>query len=363
MLYERLWRDRRFRSLSAEGRLAFLELHRLLDGNWGNYCCEGLPALAMALRPEDASRLLGGDAEAGERLAHIRDQLALIISSGLLLAEETRDGLAIGYRDWEDATGKSRRRRGRPDHAMGPVIASHRDWSKIHPNSRERLLEWADRLDLVAIVSAAAHGAASGHEPPQSPGPSPGRGCPESRIESSGAWPPGGARASGFPPGPRGEGSEAGVPHRAAPSGVLEAFAEVGRRLPEGCSQEEAECLTALALEAAFRAERASDPYHGRPGKLFDLKVRDPDQPEVQFLRRAKRLWNPPALSTASGWGAAEMVEPPAAPSVRWHCPNEVPGVALCALGLYAPVGEELEARCPTCGQALVLDARHAAAS
>lgn len=156
LLKVHLWADKAFRQLSRVGRLAYIELSRLCDDNWGHTCYPTLHELVLALCPEEAVSAAYGDAEAQAVLAEVRAQIVKAVELGLLVADDTRDGYAVGYTSWEKYTGASRRRRGCPRFAMGPRIAATRTWSKqrVHPDSlrSEGFATWVSRCGLATAV-------------------------------------------------------------------------------------------------------------------------------------------------------------------------------------------------------------------
>lgn len=150
MLHERTFSDTAYLALEiGVERETWLRLFCVCDRNWGNVGCVDLRDLAVRLWPEAARAVLDGDDGAREILRAAVRGIEHCAELSLLIVEETRDGIAVGYRSWEEYTGKWRRSRGAPTEPMGPKLALLRDWSKLGPRSLDAALSWAGRLGVV----------------------------------------------------------------------------------------------------------------------------------------------------------------------------------------------------------------------
>jgi len=260
VIHSRLWDDPAFAGLSPIGQLTYLKLARVCDGNWGIVGYRDLRLLAADLWPDQAVQVLYGDAAALGLITEAEAQIRAAIVAGLLIDEETRDGRVIGYRGWESYTGAKRRGRGRPEHPMGPSLAGSRDWSKLHPNSRQATQEWATRLGIGDNI--ANHGTQSSttsrttvHEVPELRGPLPGAGGrgPGTGVNPGIRVPGAGNLRAGAREGPAAAGGDGDGSGEGQPPSPAEAGSPMGTPAPQNATQ--------LAMHLAHRigTERVMD--------------------------------------------------------------------------------------------------------
>jgi hypothetical protein len=154
LVHERTFSDAGYLQLAiGVERETWLRLFTLCDKNWGNTCVGKLSDLAAKLWPEAVEALCEGDMTGADILREAVRGIERGVELGLLIAEETHDGLSVGFKGWEDGTGKDRQNRGCPTYAMGPKLAATRRWDKLSHDSMKRTLRWAERYDLVSLLT------------------------------------------------------------------------------------------------------------------------------------------------------------------------------------------------------------------